>query len=94
MKKRRPSLLFAVLGTLLFLTSCGSKSKVEAPARDMNLLFISLDTCRADSIGAYGSPTARTPALDRLARQGIIFENCYTPVALTLPAHCSMLTGK
>jgi len=94
MKKRVLSLFCAVSATLSVTASCVSRSKSEALAKDMNLLFISIDTCRADRIGAYGSPTAQTPVMDRLARQGILFEDCYTPVPLTLPAHGCMFTGK
>ncbi|MCP5104843.1 MAG: sulfatase-like hydrolase/transferase [bacterium] len=64
---------------------------------DMNLLLITLDTTRADHIGAYagtGANTAATPHIDKMAAQGVLFKNCYTPVPLTLPAHCSIFTGK
>lgn len=68
--------------------------KTTSPASGMNLLFITLDTTRADRIGAYGYKGAMTPHIDALAGQGIVMENCYTPAPLTLPAHCSMFTGK
>src|SRR4029077_18865724 len=48
---------------------------------------------RADRLGAYGDAKARTPALDLLARQGVLFERAYTPVPITLPAHVSIMTG-
>jgi len=60
----------------------------------MNLLFISLDTVRADHIGAYGNSEVSTPNIDRLAAEGVRVENCYTSVPITFPAHCSMFTGK
>ncbi len=60
----------------------------------MNLLVITLDTMRADRVGAYGYAGARTPHLDGLAKNGIMFTDCYSPVPLTLPAHCSLLTGR
>jgi len=60
----------------------------------MNLLIITLDTMRADRIGAYGYPRANTPHLDDLAKNGIMFTDCYSPVPLTLPAHCSIFTGR
>jgi arylsulfatase A-like enzyme/Tfp pilus assembly protein PilF len=94
MNKRVVSILFAVAVTACLVTSCVSKSKSEPTAKDMNLLFITIDTCRADHIGAYGSRTAQTPVMDRLASRGVLFENCYTPVPLTLPSHCSMFTGR
>jgi arylsulfatase A-like enzyme len=56
---------------------------------------MTLDTTRADRIGAYGDPrAAATPALDRLAREGAVFEDATSPVPLTLPAHCSLFTGR
>jgi arylsulfatase A-like enzyme/Flp pilus assembly protein TadD len=61
-----------------------------------NVLLISIDTCRADRIGCYrtdGSLAGATPNIDRIAREGVRFENATSPVPLTLPAHASMLTG-
>jgi len=74
------------------LLSCAGKSSLQAEG--MNLLVITLDTMRADRLGAYGYTRADTPNLDDLASRGIQFENCYTPVPLTLPAHCSLFTGR
>lgn len=59
-----------------------------------NLLVITLDTTRADSLGVYGGESGHTPNLDRLAREGILFKDCVTPVPLTLPAHASLFTGR
>ena len=64
----------------------------RAPRRD-NLLLITLDTTRADRIGCYGYAQARTPNLDRLAREGVRFQYAYGPAPLTLPSHASILTG-
>lgn len=61
---------------------------------DLNLVVITLDTTRADHIGAYGSTLVETPALDRLGREGIVFEQAMTTAPLTLPAHSSMFTAK
>jgi arylsulfatase A-like enzyme/Flp pilus assembly protein TadD len=58
-----------------------------------NVLLITIDTLRADRVGAYGNPSGLTPTLDRLADSGIRFESAYTPVPMTLPAHASILTG-
>ena len=62
-------------------------------SRGMNLLLVTLDTVRADRFGCYGDQRAVTPVIDGLAAKGVRFENCYTPVPLTLPAHCSLFTG-
>jgi choline-sulfatase len=64
------------------------------PARTPpNILLITLDTTRADRLGAYGYQLARTPRLDRLAREGVLFERALAAAPITLPAHASLLTG-
>src|SRR6266851_2883229 len=45
---------------------------------DLNLLVITLDTTRADRLGAYGWPDSATPALDRIASEGVLFEHAAT----------------
>ncbi len=56
-------------------------------------MLITVDTVRADHIGAYGYAGVATPNLDRLASEGIRFAQAESPVPLTLPAHCSILSG-
>ncbi len=58
-----------------------------------NLLFITFDTTRADRLGCYGYSGARTPAIDRLAREGVLFSRAYAQAPQTLPSHCSLFTG-
>jgi arylsulfatase A-like enzyme/Tfp pilus assembly protein PilF len=82
-----------VLGILGLLTFSGCK-KGKLEAADYNLLVITLDTTRADRLGAYGYKTAQTPNLDSLAQKGVMFQQCYTPVPLTLAAHCSIFSGQ
>jgi choline-sulfatase len=85
-----PALAAAGLVAFLILKPRGA---ALPEAADTNLLVITVDTCRADHIGAYGNPSAKTPNIDRVAADGVLFENCLTPVPLTLPAHCSIFTG-
>jgi arylsulfatase A-like enzyme/Flp pilus assembly protein TadD len=59
----------------------------------LNVLLVTLDTTRPDRLGAYGYDKARTPALDALAAGGVRFANAYCQVPMTLPSHCSILTG-
>ena len=59
----------------------------------LNVLLITLDTTRWDRIGAYGDAAATTPNLDRLASEGVLFEQTIAPAPLTLPAHSTMFTG-
>ncbi len=60
----------------------------------LNLLVVTLDTTRADHIGAYGAAKAATPAFDRIAREGVLFEHAVTAAPLTLPAHATLFTAK
>ncbi|MEM7481010.1 MAG: sulfatase-like hydrolase/transferase [Acidobacteriota bacterium] len=62
------------------------------PAARPNLVLVTLDTTRADALGAYGG-SAKTPVLDGLVRRGLRFERAITASPLTLPAHASLLTG-
>jgi len=61
---------------------------------DVNLLLITLDTTRADRIGAYGFPDVETPYLDRIAREGVLFEQAISAAPLTLPAHSTIFTSR
>jgi arylsulfatase A-like enzyme/Flp pilus assembly protein TadD len=58
-----------------------------------NVLLVTIDTLRADHVGAYGSRANLTPALDALASEGLRFERTYAHVPLTLPSHASIFTG-
>jgi len=64
-------------------------------ARDrLNLVVVTLDTTRADRIGTYGARDVETPTIDRLANEGVLFEQAVSVAPLTLPAHSSIFTGK
>ena len=62
--------------------------------RDLNVVLITLDTLRADHLGAYGATWGLTPNLDGVAREGVVFEQAMTSAPLTLPAHGSIMTGR
>ncbi len=63
------------------------------PAADYDVLLITLDTTRADRLGAYGAADAHTPVLDGIAARGVRFTEAVTVAPVTLPAHASILTG-
>ena len=63
-------------------------------AADGPIVVISVDTLRADRVGSYGHAPARTPAMDRLAREGVLFERALSHSPQTLPAHTSILGGR
>jgi arylsulfatase A-like enzyme len=64
------------------------------PASRPNILWIGVDQMRHDTPSCAGNPVCRTPAIDRLAREGIRFTRAYTPCCLCSPARASMLTGR
>ncbi|MGE3276284.1 MAG: sulfatase-like hydrolase/transferase [Vicinamibacterales bacterium] len=71
----------------------GALPRGVAPA-DLNVLVVTLDTTRADRLGAYGDTSGATPTLDRLAADGVVFEHAVSPAPLTLPAHSTLFTGE
>jgi arylsulfatase A-like enzyme len=81
--------IVAIAASAIVYESSGARPHVA----DLNLLIITLDTTRADRIGAYGY-SAQTPNLDRLAREGTVFEQTTSASPLTLPAHGSLFTGQ
>ncbi|HEY2942421.1 MAG TPA: sulfatase-like hydrolase/transferase [Vicinamibacteria bacterium] len=68
-------------------------SRPSRPRR-VNLVIVTIDTLRADHVGAYGYAQAETPALDGLGRRGARFTNALTAVPLTGPAHATIFTGQ
>jgi len=74
----------------LTLPACGPTAAGPVP---QNVLLITLDTTRADHLGAYGMGAGVTPCLDQLAGEGVVFEQALSPVPITLPSHSSILTG-
>jgi arylsulfatase A-like enzyme/Flp pilus assembly protein TadD len=75
-----------LLTALVPLAGCGRR---QPP----NLLLITLDTTRADRLGCYGFGAARTPAIDRLAAEGVRCANAVTAAPITLPSHATIMTG-
>ena len=82
----------ASLSALLFLAAAmlNACSRPEPP---MNVLLVTMDTTRADHIGAYGRDDATTPVLDGLAETGTLFERAISSNPITQPAHSTILTG-
>ena len=70
-----------------------SHSALSGRAIGCNVLLVTLDTTRADHLGCYGSTVARTPTLDRIAKEGVLVERALTVAPITLPSHASILSG-
>ncbi len=81
------------LGRFWILLSGLSFACGETPPEPPNIVLISIDSLRADHVGAYGYPRDTTPAMDRLATEGTLFENVVADSSWTLPAHVTMMTG-
>src|SRR5580692_8568462 len=57
------------------------------------VILISVDTLRADHLGAYGYKSARTPNIDSFAQNGTLFAQADSQIPLTLPSHTSLFTS-
>jgi arylsulfatase A-like enzyme/SAM-dependent methyltransferase len=79
----------ATLGGLVLALAVGCG---DAPV-PRNVLLVSIDSLRADRVGAWGNPRAVSPTIDRLAAEGVRFARASSPTSWTLPAHVSLLTG-
>ena len=75
-------------------TTGADRARGDVSANDLSLLIVTLDTTRADRLGAYGYSEIVTPNLDRLAGDGVVFEQAESVAPLTLPAHSSIFTGQ
>jgi len=74
-----------------------SPKATGAPARrdpGLSVLLITIDTLRADALGAYGRAAAGTPWIDRLAQGGVRFEEAHAHNVVTLPSHANILSGQ
>ncbi len=94
MSRRRPILVLlcalaaiALVAVAVFWT--GRPRVVEGTS----VLLVTIDTLRADHVGAYGAKTGATPHLDALAARGTVFDEALASVPLTLPSHASLLSG-
>lgn len=58
-----------------------------------HIVLVTIDTLRADHLGCYKYQGGKTPNIDQLAKEGVVFEHAYTPTPITLPAHTSIMTG-
>ena len=86
-----PQVIIVIIISWIFI-SFKNNNEVKK-SDDLNVLLVTLDTTRADRVGCYGYKKAKTPNLDFLAANGVMFSNAYCQVPLTLPSHCSLLTG-
>ena len=77
---------------LMFCLGCGQTSPDSVSKPKPNVLFIAIDDLRPE-LGCYGSSIAKTPNMDRLAREGLLFERAYCQQAICSPSRASLMTG-
>jgi choline-sulfatase len=86
-------IFLVALGTTLAAVGGWRYARASAPLSGP-IIVISIDTLRADHLPAYGYKNVRTPAIDALAADGVVFERAYTHAPQTLPAHAALLSGR
>jgi arylsulfatase A-like enzyme len=82
-----------MLGSLAYGSSLRSQPKGEPEGRP-NIILLLTDDQRWDALGAAGNSVIRTPNLDRLASQGIIFENAFVTTSICATSRASIITGQ
>jgi arylsulfatase A-like enzyme/Flp pilus assembly protein TadD len=86
------AVILAALAYFLFLRRGPAPVPVEK-APGSNVIVITLDTTRADSLACYGCKNVETPTIDTFAARGVRFEKCYAQAPLTVPSHTTLFTG-
>jgi arylsulfatase A-like enzyme/tetratricopeptide (TPR) repeat protein len=86
--------LVVLVATAFVLIGCRHRSSGAGQFANAPVILVTIDTLRADHLSVYGAKLVDTPAIDRLAAEGIVFENAYSHVPLTLPSHATMMTGR
>jgi len=90
------SILAMLAASFAFHPSCKKGDQIPSLKKNetFNLVLVTVDSLRADRIGAFGFEKAQTPNIDRLAENGVMFRNCYAPAPLSLPSHCTIFTSR
>src|SRR5438552_12822985 len=91
----RFTFILALVATATVLAAAGGwrYARASAPVSGP-IILISIDTLRADHLTAYGYGRLKTPAIDMLAADGVVFERAYAHAPQTLPSHAALLTGR
>jgi choline-sulfatase len=85
--------ILQLVAAAAFSLPCVQAATVAPRRPRPNVILITIDTLRADHIGCYGAAGIKTPTLDGLAHDGIVFERAISQVPLTWPSHAAILTG-
>ncbi len=91
---KRFTIIWHVVATFVFASTSVCAEAPQDPMRRPNIVFIFADDHAYQAISAYGSIINKTPNLDRLASQGMLFENCFVTNSICGPSRAVILTGK
>ena len=98
MKKALPVLIIIAAIALWWFLPSGENERrgpvnTNLPDKIDTIILISIDTIRADHVSCYGYKRRTTPNIDQLAKDSLFFQDAFSTIPITLPAHSSMLTG-
>ena len=82
------------VSSILISLLLGSASLWAEKNHKPNVIFFLVDDLGQRDIGCYGSKFHETPAIDQLAKEGILFDNAYSTCHVCSPSRASILTGK
>ncbi|TKG97312.1 heparan N-sulfatase [Puteibacter caeruleilacunae] len=91
--RKKTNLCYCIFIAMLFLTASCSQEQKKQPTRP-NILFCIADDVTFQHMGAYGCTWVETPAFDRIANEGLLFTNAYTPNAKCAPSRSCIVTGR
>src|SRR5262245_37844919 len=89
----------SIASRLVFLVVCALSTCIfidrsAAQTTRPNIVFILMDDLRFDELGCVGHPFAKTPNIDRLAKEGAIFKNAFATTPLCSPSRACFMTGQ
>ncbi len=84
----------AAIAAAVLIAACSREQPPEAPAPPPSVLLVTIDTLRADHLGAYGYPEPVSPSIDALAARGVVYERAVAASSRTAPSHASIFTSR
>jgi arylsulfatase A-like enzyme/tetratricopeptide (TPR) repeat protein len=88
-----PTRVFTLLLLAAACLACHPRETAAPSADKPDIILVTIDTLRADSAGFAGNTKVKTPFLDKLAQEGLVFANAHAHNVVTLPSHTNILTG-
>ncbi|MDR2680127.1 MAG: sulfatase [Tannerella sp.] len=85
---------FGLLSSTFLLGGCTATQPSPESDRQPNIIFVVSDDHSAPFLGCYGDPNVKTPNIDRIAKEGILFRNAYTAAPQSVPSRASLMTGR